>query len=249
MEHAPLLFASGLLAGAMNAAAGGGSFVTLPALLSAGLSPVTANASSTVALFPGSLTSAWAFRRDFAPLAGVDLGRLFAVSVAGGMAGALLLLATPQKAFLAAVPWLMLAGALAFAFGRGLGERIGRTVRFGAGAVLCVQFGLGVYGGYFGGAVGLLMMAVWSLLGSSDIKSMNAAKALLVGAANSVAVACFALAGVVSWPQTAVMLGAAALGGYAGARVARGLAPGGIRKGIAACNFVMTALVFWRAFG
>lgn len=249
MEHAPLLFASGLLAGAMNAAAGGGSFVTLPALLSAGLSPVTANASSTVALFPGSLTSAWAFRRDFAPLARVGLGRLAAVSVAGGIAGALLLLATPQEAFLAAVPWLMLAGSLAFAFGRGLGEALGRGFRIGVGAVLCCQFGLGVYGGYFGGAVGLMMMAVWSLLGASDIKAMNAAKALLVGAANSVAVACFVGAGVVSWPQTLVMLGAAALGGYAGARVARALPARVVRQGIAACNFVMTGLVFWRAFG
>ena len=106
---ASTLFGAGLLAGAMNAAAGGGSFVTIPALVSVGLPSVAANASSTVALLPGTIASAWAWRRDFRPLEGASLRVLLLISLGGGLAGALLLLATPQRAFDALLPWLLLA--------------------------------------------------------------------------------------------------------------------------------------------
>jgi Sulfite exporter TauE/SafE len=114
-----ILFGAGLLAGALNAAAGGGSFVTIPAMVSVGLPSVAANASSTVALLPGTLASAWAWRRDFRPFEGIPLRTMLLISLGGGLAGALLLLATPQRAFDALLPWLLLAATLVFAFGRG----------------------------------------------------------------------------------------------------------------------------------
>jgi len=123
-----VLFGAGLLAGALNAAAGGGSFVTIPALVFAGLPSVAANASSTVALLPGTLASAWAWRRDFRPFEGVPLRTMLLISLGGGLAGALLLLATSERAFDALLPWLLLIGTLVSAFGRQLGAR-----RSGAG--------------------------------------------------------------------------------------------------------------------
>jgi uncharacterized protein len=246
-NQAALLSGAGLLAGAMNAAAGGGSFVTLPALVAVGVPPVEANASSTVALFPGSLASALAYRDDLTPLGGLPVRTLVPVSLAGGLAGALLLLLTPAKAFDAIVPWLLLVGSLAFAFGGRAGAALRRVVRIGPPTLLSCQFLLGVYGGYFGGAVGIMMMAVWGLLGVSDIRAMNATKVVLVGATNSVAVACFAAAGRVWWPQTAVMLAAAVAGGYGGASLARRLPAGALRAGIIALNFLITAAFFLRA--
>ncbi len=246
-SQAALLAGAGLLAGAMNAAAGGGSFVTLPALVAVGVPPVEANASSTVALFPGSLTSAVAYRDDLIPLGGLPLRTLVPVSLAGGLAGALLLLMTPAGAFDTIAPWLVLIGSLAFAFGGRAGALLRRIVRIGPTAVLACQFLLGVYGGYFGGAVGIMMMATWAMLGVSDIRAMNATKVVLVGATNSVAVACFALAGRVWWAETAVMLAAAVAGGYGGVSLARRLPASALRAGIIAVNFLITAAFFLRA--
>jgi len=248
MEHTLLLLCAGFLAGAMNAAAGGGSFVTLPVLLGAGLDPVTANASSTVALFPGGLGGAVAYRKELRHFAVTPLSSLTLASLAGGLAGAVLLVATPGALLLKAIPWLMLAGSVAFASGGGKAHRANAALRLPPRAVLCCQFVLGIYGGYFGGAVGLMMMAVWSLLGVTDIVAMNAAKTVLVAAANCVAVVFFAAAGVVAWSQAMVVLAAALAGGYAGARAAL-LAPAPLlRRCITACNFIMTALTFAKAY-
>lgn len=159
-----MLFATGLLAGTMNAVAGGGTFITLPALIFAGVPSVAANESSTVALVPAALASGWAYRHDLKGFDGVSLRAMLAVSVAGGLAGALLLLFTPQRTFDALVPWLMLIGSLAFAVGRRVGAWLRPIVHIGTATLLFGQFILGIYGGYFGGGVGILMMAVWSLL-------------------------------------------------------------------------------------
>jgi uncharacterized protein len=243
-----ILFGAGLLAGALNAAAGGGSFVTIPALVFAGLPSVAANASSTVALLPGTLASAWAWRRDFRAFEGVPLRTLLSISLGGGLAGALLLLATPQRAFDALLPWLLLAATLVFAFGRQLGTALRRRVPVGPGTVLGAQVVLSVYAGYFGGGVGIMMMAVWSVLGQADVKAMSAARTLLVSAANAVAVLCFAAAGPVRWPETLVMLVAAAVGGYAGARLARRMPGPLLRRFVIAFGAAMTAVFFWRVW-
>ncbi len=245
MDHAWVLFAAGLLAGGMNAAAGGGTFVSLPAMILAGVPSVAANASSTVALVPGTFASAWAYRRDFRGFQHVSMAAMLAVSVAGGLVGALLLLRTTQAAFDFMVPWLLLLGAVTFAFGRQAGIVLRRRVRIGARALLGCQFVLGIYGGYFGGAVGIMMMAAWSLLGSDDVTTMSAARVMLVSAANAVAVVCFIAAGAVWWPQTLVLMLAAVIGGYGGARIARRLPPQRLRMGITVFNFLLTAAFFW----
>ena len=248
LQSALILLAAGLLAGAMNAAAGGGSFVTIPAMVAAGLPAVTANVSSTVALLPGTLASAWAWRRDFRSFEGIRLRTMVLISLGGGLAGAWLLLATPERAFDALLPWLLLTGTLAFAFGRRLGTALRRRVPVGPGTVLGAQVVLSVYAGYFGGGVGIMMMAVWSILGEADIKAMSAARTLLVSAANAVAVVCFALTGPVRWPETAVMLVAAILGGYAGAVLARRVPAPLLRRLVILFGAAMTAVFFWRAW-
>ncbi len=240
----PMLSAAGFLAGGMNALAGGGSFVSFPALILAGVPPVAANASSTVALFPGALTSIWAFRHDLVPVGGVPFPAMLAISMAGGLLGAVLLLVTPDAAFRVAVPWLLLLAALAFAFGGKLGVALRRRVRIGKPTIMSVQFALAIYGGYFGGAIGIMLMAIWSLISGAELKVLNPAKVLLVGAMNSVAVVAFIVAGTVWWPETLAMLVAAALGGYVGARLAQRLPARVVRLTIIVVTFAMTAAFF-----
>jgi hypothetical protein len=241
-----LLAGAGFLAGAMNAAAGGGSFVSFPAMIFAGVPPVYANASSTVALFPGAVTSGWAYRNLLGGIGEVTLPVLLIVSVVGGLLGAVLLLATPQGAFNVLVPWLLLLATLAFAFGRQVGAWLRRVIRIGRATTLAAQFLLAIYGGYFGGAVGIMMMAVWSLLGAGDLRQMNPTKTVLVGAMNGVAVLYFVVAGAVVWPQTLAMLFAAAVGGYAGARIAMRLDQRWLRAGVIAISGLVTLSFFLR---
>jgi hypothetical protein len=244
-----LLMLAGFVAGAMNSAAGGGSFVSFPALVFAGVPSVAANATSTVALFPGALTGSWAYRHDFQRFEGISVRALLPVSVAGGLAGALLLLFTPTRTFDVIVPWLLLLGTTAFALGPKAAIALRRHAQIGPAALIAAQFALGIYGGYFGGAVGLMTLAVWSLFGATDIRAMNAAKTLLVGSMNSIAVVAFIIAGKVFWSEAIVMAVAAAIGGYAGARIARRVERQRIRIFINCVNVTMTIIFFIRAFG
>jgi len=232
----------------MNAAAGGGSFITFPALVFFGLPPLNANASSTVALLPGTLVSAHVYRNDAEKFEGVPLRAMIAVSLVSGAVGALLLLNTPQRSFDAIIPWLMLVGTLAFAFGRQLGTRLRRVARIGPVTLLTSQFVLGIYGGYFGAAVGLIMMAVWSFFGISNIRALNASKTLLVSATNTIAVLFFIVGHLVFWPQTCALLVGALIGGYGGAQVARRIDPERLRLGVTIFNVAMTAVFFIRAY-
>jgi uncharacterized membrane protein YfcA len=249
MDQAMLLaVAAGLLAGAMNAVAGGGSFVTVPALVAAGLPPVLANASSTVALFPGSLTAAWTMRRGLTPFEAVGWRAMAAVSVIGGLLGALLLLVTPEVTFGRLLPWLLLFGTVAFTFGRQAGAALRQVISLGPAALLVCQFLLGVYGGYFGGAVGITMMAVWSLFGTGELRAMNAARVILVAAANATAVLCFILAGRVAWEPTLILGVAAVVGSYGGALLARSADPALLRLGIIVLCSAMTLGFFIRSY-
>ena len=249
-----LLVLAGFAAGAMNAVAGGGSFVSFPALLAAGVPAVAANASSTVALVPGTLASAWAYstgarRMRLVGFGGLGFRALLAASVAGGLCGALLLLSTPAGIFDAVIPFLLLLATIAFAFGGRIGAALRARVRLGRGAALAVQFVLGVYGGYFGGAVGLMMMAAWMLLDAVDLKAMNPVRTLLVSAMNLVAVLCFVAAGKVWWPEALCVLAGALAGGYAGARIGQRL-PGAVVRGVVTLLTVgMTVTFFVRAYG
>lgn len=205
----------------MNALAGGGSFVSLPALIAVGVPPVQANTSSTVALFPGGLASAWAYRDGLRPVGAVSLRALLATTLCGGLVGALLLLQTSSAAFTFVLPWLLLVASIALAFGRRIGERLRTRRHIHPHAVLALQFALGVYGGYFGGAVGIMMMAMWGLLDNRDLKHLQAPRTLLVSAANVVAVLAFIAADAVRWPETLTMLLGAIIGGYGGAQIGR----------------------------
>ena len=231
----------------MNSVAGGGSFITFPALVFLGVPSVSANATSTVALFPGSFASAWAYRGECRSFTGGPLKTMIGTSLAGGLAGALLLYTTPTNIFDKLVPWLLVMGTLAFAFGPRAGLLLRRTITIGPGALLAGQAVLAIYGGYFGGAVGIMMMAVWSLFGITDIRSMNAAKTLLVGVTNLAAVLCFAATGLVWWEQSCIMLVGAVIGGYSGARCARRIDSHHLRTGITMCNVVMTAVFLLRS--
>jgi len=248
MNQFLLVSVAGLIAGAMNALAGGGSFISLPALIAVGLPSVQANASSTVALFPGGVASAWAYRDGLGPLGSISLRPLLLTTLVGGVTGALLLLWTSPKTFNFVLPWLLLLASLALAFGRQLGELLRRHWRIRPSVVLAIQFGLGVYGGYFGGAVGIMMMAVWGLLDKRDLKSLNAPRTLLVSAANAVAVVTFILANAVRWPETIAMLIAAIVGGYGGAQIGRRAPAKVIRAATLLLTTCITLVFFIRAY-
>ena len=243
MDFALLLVAA-VLAGSLNAVAGGGSFLTFPALVFTGVPPIIANASSTVATSPGSFASAWAYRRDFVPFRQVGLWPMLAVSLVGGTAGALLLLWTPARTFDRLIPWLLLGATLLFGFGRQLTPLLLRLFTIGPASLLAIQFLIAIYGGYFGGAIGILMLALFGLFGLEDMNAMNASKTLLAGTLNAAAVVCFILAGKVLWPQTLVMLAGALLGGYAGARIGRRIDPGWLRLGVTVVGLAMSAAFF-----
>jgi hypothetical protein len=236
-----VLVAAAFAAGAMNAMAGGGSFLTLPALVYAGVPPVAANATGTAALLPGYASSAYGFRRDIRPVAGIGVGRLAAVSLAGGLAGAALLLLTPDGVFRAVVPWLLLAATALFAFGGRLSAGLRRLGAGGRGATLAGLLAVSVYGGYFNGGLGILLLAQLGLSGLSDLNAMNGLKSLLSAVLTAVAVATYAAGGAVHWPAAAVMVPAAVAGGYLGARLARRIPPGALRAGIVAVGLCMTA--------
>lgn len=248
MTHLVLVFGAGLVAGAMNALAGGGSFVSLPALIAAGVPSVQANASSTVALFPGGVASAWAYRNGLRPVGAVSLRSLLVTAILGGLVGALLLLSTPLETFDRVLPWLLLLACLALGFGHRFGGWLRRCWTIKPAAVLSVQFGLAIYGGYFGGAVGIMMMAAWSLLDDSDIRSLNAPRTLLVSAANVVAVLIFVVAHAVHWLETATMLVAAIIGGYGGAQMGLRAPPNVVRLGTLLLTTCITLAFFVRGY-
>jgi uncharacterized membrane protein YfcA len=247
-QHLLLLAVAGLFAGAMNAVAGGGSFVTFPVLVFAGLPPIAANATSTVALFPGTLASTWAYRADLQGVAGFPLGVLLPISLAGGFIGAILLLVMPGSAFDMVIPWLLLAATLTFAGSRHLGEALRRHVRIGRTTFLVIQFILSVYGGYFGGAIGLMMMAVWTLIASAELKALAPARTLLVSACNGMAVVCFIAAGVVRWPEMLTMMFSVIAGGYYAARFARLLPAPVLRLFVVLLSATVTVGFFLRKY-
>ena len=242
-----ILIAAALGAGLMNAVAGGGSFLTFPALVFTGVPSIVANATSTVALFPGVLASAWAYRREFKSLDKIPLGPALAVSVAGGVVGALLLLFTSQRTFDVVIPWLLLGATVTFALGPKLMRLFTPQGWLGPRALIAIQFLVGIYGGYFGGAVGIIMLAVWTLAGLRNIHAMNGGRTLLGGVMNAAAVVCFVIAGKVWWLQTSMMLVAAVIGGYVGARIARKVNPAVVRGIIVVVSIVVTVAFFFRA--
>ena len=252
LAHASLLLAAAFVAGALNAVAGGGSFLTLPALVFTGVPPVSANATGTVALLPGYMAGAWGFKDDMRPPPGLSMKSLVLLSLAGGAAGAALLLYTPDATFRKIVPWLLLAATAMFAFGPQLRQWAAKAVGGQHGqAPASAKAALGmlavaIYGGYFNGGLGILLLALLGLLGQANLHAMNGIKNLVSALLTAIAVAIYAAGGVVQWRQALVMMLAATLGGYLGARAARKIPPHWLRGGIVLTGLVMAGLFFWR---
>ncbi|CAO3356471.1 sulfite exporter TauE/SafE family protein [Azospirillum palustre] len=238
-----VLMLAAFCSGALNAVAGGGAFITFPALLFAGVPPVAANASSTVALFPGQAASSWAYRREIAAGGQVNVPVFAALSLAGGLVGALLLLVTPNATFARFVPWLLLFATAVFAIGAYAPGIVSR-LRLGGRSVLVVQFLISIYGGYFGGGIGFLMLAALTLFGLRDIHAMNGLRLLLAMLMNAAAVGAFIVAGAVSWPETVAMALAAVAGGYAGAIGAKRVDPKLLKTVVVIIGAVLTLYFF-----
>jgi uncharacterized protein len=241
-----LLAIAGLAAGLINSVAGGGMFITFPALVFTGVPSIIANASSTMALIPGVLASGWAYREDFRKSENFPFWPLVIVSVAGGIVGALLLLFTPQTIFDSVIPWLMLAATLLFTFGAKVTPILKRFIHIGPVTVVVIQFFIAIYGGYFGGAIGIMMLATWTVFGLTDIHVLNANRTLMGAAANIIAALMFAVAGKIWWPQTLVMLVGTIIGGYIGARMARKVKPQYIRAIVTVVSAGITIVFFLR---
>jgi uncharacterized protein len=241
-----LLFVATLMAGALNAVAGGGSFITLPALLYAGVAPVAANATSTFAVWPASLASAVAYRREVGAFrTWLTLG---IISLVGGLLGGLLLIKTSDESFMHLLPWLMLLAAATFTFGGRLTKRF--NIAAPAHAVpswmYLLQLAIATYGGYFGGGMGIMMLALLAASGMTDIHEMNGLKAVLGVAINAVALVTFIVHGVVVWRVGVVMAAGGIIGGYAGAALARRLSRNAVRNFVIAIGWTMTAYFFVR---
>ena len=240
------------IAGTLNAVAGGGTFVSFPALLATGLPAVQANATNTVALWPGLAASTGAYLKR------LDVPRrllvpLLITSVIGGFAGSLLLLYTPQHVFLRLVPWLLLSGTLLFAFGNNFRTLAGRTAKGGdwhqmswrvVTVTSFVELLIGIYGGYFGAGIGFITLGMLAALGMRDINAMSAIRTLLAAVINAAAVLMFVVARAVFWPQCLVMIAGATAGGWFGAHFAQKTDPVTIRRVVIAIGVAMTAYYF-----
>ncbi|EKE44549.1 hypothetical protein OCGS_1387 [Oceaniovalibus guishaninsula JLT2003] len=221
MIDALILLAAGFLAGIVNAIAGGGTFLTFPALVAVGVPPILANATSAVAVLPGYVASVVGFGPALRMLPRRGVARIVAASAAGGIAGGALLLVSSEDVFAVVVPFLLLAATAVFAFGNGLRDRLAASrfalAPFGIASSLVVA----IYGGYFNGGLGIVLLSLYALWGMTDLNAMNGLKVLVSVIVSVVSVATFALGGLVLWPQALLMAAAAVAGGYAGARLAR----------------------------
>ena len=240
-----------MLGGALNAVAGGGSFVAFPALLFTGVPPIPANATNTVALWTGVTASGGAYRERLDVPKRV-LVPLLATSFAGGVAGALLLLGTPAQTFMRVLPWLMLGATLLFVFGKRLAGNRSRVGHDASNAAIVgasmFELGVAVYGGYFGGGVGIMNLAMLAAVGMTDIHAMNALKSVLGMAINGVAVVAFIVARAIYWPQAVVMIVGAMVGGYFGAHYSLRLPQQSVRWFVIAVGTGMTVYFFVKAY-
>jgi uncharacterized membrane protein YfcA len=221
------IFLAGIFAGAVNSVAGGGSLISFPALVAFGIPAISANATNTAAIWPGSLSSAIAYSREIKPDRKLLL-TLLLPSIVGGLLGAVVLVITPPALFGAIVPFLVLFATLLFA-SRGLLDRLikrqndesGGVTLFGRVWGFIFQFFVATYGGYFGAGIGIMMLGSFSIMGMRDIHKMNGLKTLIATMINIIAFIFFAFKGMVQWPIAAVMAAGTILGGFGGARIAR----------------------------
>jgi uncharacterized membrane protein YfcA len=243
-----VLVVTSFLAGAINSVAGGGTFFTFPALIFAGVPPISANATSSVAVFPASFSSALAYRKDFTQVKGLPLGLAIALSCIGGWVGATVLLATPQQTFVDLIPWLLLIATLLFAYGKKVGEILRKSYRITTPIIMIALLVIAFYGGYFGAGIGILTLALLGLMGMEDINKMNAMKTILSGFMNLAAVTNFVTNTAIDWHAVLVMATSAMIGGYLGAAVARKIEQKYIRWTVIATGSLLTVYFFVQTF-
>lgn len=250
-SHSLVLFAAGILAGGLNALAGGGGFITLPAFIWSGSPPILANTNGTIAVWPGLMAALFAFRNRLQgrkhPL------RLYIpMGIMGSAIGAGLLLLTTNSFFLSLLPWLMLFATALFVFGKGITARVaalrGGDEPFPRPVAWVLLFLIAIYGGYFGGGMGIMTLAVLTLIGMRDIHEMNALKSLLVVVINGVGVAIFIATGRVEWVRCLAMTAGCILGGYVAGYLSQKVDPVKLRRFIAAIASAMTLYFFYRAY-
>ncbi|UFS57363.1 sulfite exporter TauE/SafE family protein [Comamonadaceae bacterium M7527] len=239
-------------AGVLNAIAGGGSFLTFPALVFAGIPPIAANATSALAVSPGYLGSTLGFKPELKALPKRLLTQELMVAAFGGVAGALLLLVTPASVFASVVPWLLLFATVLFALGPALAKlrpqaTDGTQVTALSGTRLVGLLAVCVYGGYFNGGLGILLMAMYGLVGESRLNTTNALKNVNSLVLSLLSVAAFVWAGVIAWPEGLLMMACATVGGFMGAKWAKRMPTQWVRALVIATGVVMTMVFFARA--
>lgn len=217
-----VLVVAGLAAGALNAVAGGGTFLSFPALVWIGVPPVMANATATLAALPGYIGSAWAYRQEIGSRGPIPMRAIIAMAVLGGFLGALLLLITPPEIFVSVVPWLLLVATAAFAAGPSLLRRFTRSGGgLAGGAALALLLAVSIYGGYFNGGLGIMLLAAFGFTGFTDLHQMNGLKNVISAILSTVSVATYIAAGLIAWESAAILALACTVGGYLGAHAAR----------------------------
>jgi uncharacterized membrane protein YfcA len=243
------LVGAALLAGIQNALAGGGSFLTFPALLLFGMGARAANITSTVALFPGQIATGLAGRAHVRGAEGLSFRMLTVISLVGGALGALLLLATPESFFQRLVPFLVLFATAVFAWGS-FGRKAGAEAQphLPAAWAAAAQFGIAIYGGYFGGGIGMLMLAALTLAGL-PVRNAGATKNVLAGVMNASAVLIFAFSPDVHWPAALAVAAGAILGGQLGAWLMFRVNERALRVGVVVLGLVLTIALFADAYG
>ncbi|WP_150302290.1 sulfite exporter TauE/SafE family protein [Pseudomonas profundi] len=253
--HVVLIAMGGFAAGAMNALAGGGTFFSFPALLAAGIAPVSANATNAVALWPASLSAAMANRRVLRrlPLRSYLLPLMLAALI-GGLVGGLILLITTDQTFTLLIPWLLLVATLLFTFSRQLGrlvrkgEELQSENRIGPTGFIC-QLLVSIYGGFFGAGMGILMIASLAISGRTEVLEINAIKNLMSSTIYSVAAVTFIIAGAIHWPALLIMLVGTVSGGYAGGLFARALPDAWLRWLVIAIGWGLSLYYFYVIYG
>lgn len=252
--HVVLIAVGGFAAGAMNALAGGGTFFSFPALLAAGIAPVSANATNAVALWPASLSAAMANRRVLRRLPlRTYLLPLMVAALIGGLLGGLVLLVTTDQTFVLLIPWLLLLATLLFTFSRQLSRLVRKgkdsdgSPRIGPTGFVC-QLLVSVYGGFFGAGMGILMIASLAISGRTEVLEINAIKNLMSSTIYSVAAMTFIIAGAVHWPALLIMLAGTISGGYAGGLFARALPDAWLRWLVIAIGWSLSLYYFYDVY-
>ncbi|MEB8389285.1 sulfite exporter TauE/SafE family protein [Rhodobacteraceae bacterium KMM 6894] len=242
-----LICIAGFAAGVLNAVAGGGTFLTLPALIWLGIPPVAANATATLTALPGYVASAWAFRHDLRAQGTLALPWVMIASVIGALTGAALLILTSDRTFSGIIPWLMLLATGLFAVGPALTRHLRARGVPAAGPVLCfvVFVVVAIYGGYFNGGLGIMLLAAMGLLGYSNLHAMNGLKNVLSAVLSLTSAVAFVASGLIVWSAAVPMALSAALGGYIGARLSKKVPnQDDLRSFITLVGLTMTILFF-----